>query len=333
MNDYTEILGNDILIKSLKAAAAHDRINHAYIFDGERGIGKMSAAKAFAKTLNCEEGGPVPCGHCTSCRTFDSGNNPDIFYIEEKKAITVDTVRQKINKEIMTSPFNYRFKVFIIKDAHTMNIQAQNAFLKTLEEPPEYAVFLLLSQNFNALLATILSRCILFRLRPLPQPVLKELLLKRGFEQIEADMMSHYACGVVGRALELHNDEGFKALSELAMQLCLKTETFGLTEMNRKAEELKKEYKDNVPLLLELMYFIYRDALVYKISGRADRLIHSSRKSDIESICGKATSKKLLTACEAIENARRRCSAGADIQFVFEELFYKIATAKALLSR
>ena len=326
------LLNNDILINSLKAAISHNRVSHAYIFDGERGIGKTTAARAFAKALNCEEGGPVPCGKCSSCRTFDSGNNPDIFYIAEDKNITVDTIRRKINKEVITKPFAYKYKVFIIKDAHTMNQQAQNAFLKTLEEPPPYVVFLLLSQNFNALLTTVLSRCILFRLRPLPQPMLKGHLLKLGFTSDEAEMFSHYACGVVGRALELRNDENFKALTEDAMSLCLKINGFDLVTMNREAAAMK-ERRAEIRQLLELMYFIYRDALVYKITEKKERLIHASHFGDIKKLCADHTEKRLLNACEAIETAQKRILANTDIQFVFEELFYKITTARMLLAR
>ncbi len=332
MNGDTVLLNNDILIKSLRSAIEHGRVAHAYIFDGERGIGKTTAAKAFAKALNCEEGGTTPCGKCFSCRTFESGNNPDIFYIEDESGIKVDTVREKISREVMTKPYSCRYKVFIIKDAHKMNARAQNAFLKTLEEPPPYAAFLLLSQNLDALLATVQSRCMLFRLKPLPQPMLETHLLNLGIERSEAEVLSHYACGIVGRAIELHNDDNFKALSEEAMQLCLKMKGFDLIEMNRTAEKLK-DRKDEIKTLLELMYFIFRDALVYKLTQREEKLIHTARADDIKKLSAQYTAKRLMTACEAVENAWRRISANTDARFVFEEFFYKMITAKELLAR
>ena len=107
MNSYSDILNNELIINSLKVAVKNGRVNHAYIFDGEKGIGKTSLAKAFAKTLNCEKGGEEACGECTSCRTFDDGNNPDIFYIENW------TMTFDIKIMLMTV-----FKGFINKNAY-----------------------------------------------------------------------------------------------------------------------------------------------------------------------------------------------------------------------
>ncbi len=323
MNSYSDILNNELIINSLKAAVKNGCVNHAYIFDGEKGIGKTSLAKAFAKTLNCEKGGEEACGECTSCRTFDDGNNPDIFYIENEKGIKVDDVRLKINSQIMTRPYTNRFKIFIIKDADMMNVQAQNAFLKTLEEPPEFVKFLLLSTNFNRFLVTILSRCVLFKLRPLSQPQLCALLIKKGFTPYEADTAAHYSNGVVGRALELHGSEEFENLSRFALDLCVRMKSLDLIDMYKETDALKDK-KDQFDTLLQLMYYIFRDALVYKVTSDPDRLIHSAHLSEIQKICADFSQRRLTKACDAIEYARRRRAANGNFQFTAEELFYSI---------
>lgn len=170
MNNFKDISGNENLINNLKNSISADRVNHAYIFEGQKGMGKITIAKAFAKALNCSEGKSDSCNECISCKSFDSNSNPDIIYVTHEKAgITVDDVRVQILQQAAVKPYNCRYKIFIVPEADKMNIQAQNALLKSLEEPPVYAKFMLLCENSNKFLSTILSRCVLFKLKPLPQ--------------------------------------------------------------------------------------------------------------------------------------------------------------------
>lgn len=324
MNDYDTVLSNDILIKSLKTAVRHDRVSHAYIFDGEHGMGKHTVAAAFAKTLNCERGGEVPCGECLSCRSFDDKNNPDIFYIQPQNGvIKVDEVRDNINLQVLTRPYSYKYKIFIISDAEKMNIAAQNAFLKTLEEPPDYVIFLLLTQNFNALLPTILSRCVMFKLRPVPQEDIKKYLVGKGCGAEEADMLSHYACGAIGRALELRGSERFAEISAFAFDICLNIKGWDVLELYARTNALK-EHKDDAADILRVMGYILRDALICKLTGGTKHLIHTHRTADIRDICSRFTARQLMRACDAVEHASMRIAAKMDMQFTAEQLYYNI---------
>lgn len=169
MHSFSDIYGNALLLRHLQQAVAGGRVSHAYLLTGSTGSGKRLIADTFAKTLQCEESGTEPCGHCKSCSAFDSGNHPDIVYVRPtKKTLGVDDVREQILEDVSLKQYRYRYKIYIVEQADTMTVQAQNALLKTLEEPPAYAVFLLLAENQTAFLPTILSRTVTLHIRPLP---------------------------------------------------------------------------------------------------------------------------------------------------------------------
>ncbi|MBR6328317.1 MAG: DNA polymerase III subunit delta [Lachnospiraceae bacterium] len=158
---YKDIRGQDSVISQLKKTVETGQISHAYIFNGARGTGKKTAASIFARALLCEAGGSEPCDRCPSCRQALAGGNPDIKeLVHEKANIVVDDIREQINADIITKPFSAARKVYIVPDAHRMNPQAQNALLKTLEEPPSYATIILVTENIDALLPTVRSRCV-----------------------------------------------------------------------------------------------------------------------------------------------------------------------------
>ncbi|MCL2204468.1 MAG: hypothetical protein FWB88_11090 [Defluviitaleaceae bacterium] len=139
------------------------KVGHAYILEGESGL--LESANAFAKALNCLEGRDEACNGCISCRVFDSGNHPDTLYVTGTKAtgIGVDDVREQVLLPMAMKPFTYRCKVFILDKAETLTPAAQNALLKTMEEPAPYGVFLLLAHSVESLLPTVRSRCVVLR--------------------------------------------------------------------------------------------------------------------------------------------------------------------------
>lgn len=171
MYSFKEIEGNEHIIKSMRRAVKNKMVSHAYIISGAEGSGKKLIASAFAKALLCDERADEPCCKCVSCRTFDGGNNPDMIYVYPKKtkALSVDDVREQITSDVNIKPYNHDYKIYMIPKADTLTVQAQNALLKTLEEPPEYAVFILLAENTAAFLPTVLSRCVLFDIKPASQ--------------------------------------------------------------------------------------------------------------------------------------------------------------------
>ena len=149
MPGFEEIVGHEQIVTHLKSAMKLGKVSHAYILSGEKGCGKKLLADVFAETLQCEKGGTEPCGSCHSCVQARSGNHPDIIHLmhEKPNSISVDDVRQQIVNDVLVKPYSGKYKIYIVPDAEKMTAAAQNALLKTIEEPPAYAVILLLANT------------------------------------------------------------------------------------------------------------------------------------------------------------------------------------------
>lgn len=330
MNNFKDILGNERLISNLKNSIAHDTVNHAYIFEGERGMGKKTIAKAFAKLLNCYEGKTEPCEKCSSCLSFDSDNNPDVIYVtRSKSAITVDDVRTQIIRNVSIKPYNCRYKIFIIQDADRMNVQAQNAFLKSLEEPPIYAKFLLLCENSNKFLDTIISRCVLFKLRPIPQLKVADYLKnKTDLTNEEAVLYASYSQGNIGKALVMAQSEEFKDNRNIAINAVSELDSCDMIGLYKLADSFKDYDKAKCDEILENMFLLYRDALVYKMTGSKKNVIQKDIFYVVEKI-SKTFSAALINSCEAINITRNNINiSNANKQMAIEALFFKIKEKK-----
>ena len=189
MPDFNDILGNGQIKKNIKSAIANGNVNHAYILCGPVGSGKKLIANAFAKAIQCE-GENVPCGECQSCRMFESGNNPDVLYPVpvKTKVLGADDIRDQIVKPASVKPYMFNKKVFIVDNADKMTIQAQNTFLKTLEEPSGYCIFMLVAESLDGFLPTVLSRCVILRTEPVNTKNIFSLLVSKGIDESTASI-------------------------------------------------------------------------------------------------------------------------------------------------
>ena len=157
--DFSSVRGQEHIVKTLTNQIQADRIGHAYLFCGTRGTGKTTVAKIFAKAVNCENPGPNgPCGECAMCKAIEEQSSMNVVEIDAASNNRVDDIRQVID-EVQYSPAEGRFKVYIIDEVHMLSTSAFNALLKTLEEPPQHAIFILATTEKHKILPTILSRC------------------------------------------------------------------------------------------------------------------------------------------------------------------------------
>ena len=231
MPGFEEIVGHEQIVTHLKSAMKLGKVSHAYILSGEKGCGKKLLADVFAETLQCEKGGTEPCGSCHSCVQAQSGNHPDIIHLmhEKPNSISVDDVRTQIVNDVLIKPYSGKYKIYIVPDAEKMTAAAQNALLKTIEEPPAYAVILLLANNASALLPTILSRCVMLSLKPVADDKVKQYLMEHvQVPDYEADVCVAFAQGNIGKAVQLATSDSFNEIKNSALHL-LKNVSIGIT--------------------------------------------------------------------------------------------------------
>ena len=224
MSGFKEIIGHKNIIQYIEKVSASDMVSHAYIMNGEKGSGKRLLADFFAMDLQCENRDPdgEACGRCRSCSQAMSGNHPDIIFIRHEKAttISVDEIRTQLNNDIVIRPYSSKYKVYIVPHADMMSVQAQNALLKTIEEPPEYAVIILLTENAEVLLPTIRSRCVILKLRNIKDQLIKKYLMEQmEIPDYKADICAAFAQGNMGKAISLASSEHFNDIKEEIVQI------------------------------------------------------------------------------------------------------------------
>jgi len=180
MLSYNDIYGQDNIKNYLKMIKQKNKIMHAYIINEEKGMGAQELAKVWAAHLLCKNDLNECCKKCHSCIQMKADLHPDFIFISpyKKNSIGVDDIRESINSTLNIMPYMGGYKIYVIKDAHKMTVQAQNALLKTIEEPPEYVIIILLCTNMDMLLETIKSRCIKLRLLPQAEDAIKKNLIK-----------------------------------------------------------------------------------------------------------------------------------------------------------
>jgi len=172
---FEEVVGQQHIVATLQNAIKNNKLAHAYLFCGPRGTGKTSVAKLLAKTINCTSDGNRPCGKCANCIDIQESTHPDVIELDAATNNGVDEVRELIDK-VKYAPMQGKYKVYIIDEVHMMTASAFNALLKTLEEPPEYCIFILATTEPHKVLPTIVSRCQRFDFNKVPTPLIKDRL-------------------------------------------------------------------------------------------------------------------------------------------------------------
>ncbi len=328
MSGFKDVVGHKDIIDYIENAVKAEKVSHAYILNGEKGSGKKLLANLFAMSLQCqdrEEDGDA-CGKCQSCKQAVSSNQPDIIKITHEKpnSISIDDIRNQVNRDIEIKPYNSKYKIYIIADADMMTVQAQNAILKTIEEPPQYAIILLLTENADTLLPTIRSRCVMLKLRNIRDQLIKKYLMEQmQIPDYKADVCVAFAQGNMGKAIMLATSEHFNEIKEEAVHLLREINEM---EINDLMEVVKNcnSFKMDITDFLDVIAIWYRDVLIYKATINVDRVIFSDQLKYIKIRASKSSYEGIETILEALEKAKARLKANVNFELTMELLLLTI---------
>ncbi len=322
MVGFAQIIGQEHIKEHLQGAIGSRMVSHAYILQGEAGMGKKLLADTFAMTLLCESGETEPCMTCHSCKQALSGNHPDIRHLipEKEGVIKVGEVREQIVNDVSIKPYSSPYKIYIVPNADTMNATAQNALLKTLEEPPEYVCILLLCKNAQLLLETIRSRCIQLNIRPLRDEQVKGYLMKNmQIPDYQAMICAAFARGSIGRAKALLKNDDFEELRQETAHLLKNLPNMNILEMG---DEIKKISGLSVGIVefLDYLYLWYRDILLCKATGNTENLLHLEDRQMIAAIANRCSYEGIEQVLTKIEDTKAKVNTNVNPDMALEIL-------------
>lgn len=323
---FEDIIGQEQIKEHLLNALSAKKISHAYIINGEKSSGKEFIAKIFAMALQCEGEGLDPCQECHSCKQALIDSHPDIIRVTHEKpnTISVEDIRAQVNNDVGIKPYSGAYKVYIIGEAEKMTVQAQNAILKTLEEPPQYAVIMLLTSSVNSLLPTILSRCVVLNMKPVADDLVKEYLMEKlQVPDYKAEVCTAFARGNVGKAKALATSEDFENVKAEALSLLKYIKDMDLGEVIAAVKKIT-DYKLQINDYLDICAIWYRDALLFKATHDVNHLVFREEIQALRRMVQNCSYEGIETILKALENAKRRLDANVNFELTMELLMLTI---------
>ncbi len=338
MADFSDIIDQEQMKEHMQHVLKTDKASHAYIISGENGSGKEFIARIFAKALQCQnrqEKGEYleACNECPSCIKALSENHPDIITITHEKpaSIGVDDIRLQLRDDVVIKPYESRYKIYIIPEGEKMTAAAQNALLKTLEEPPSYIVIIILTSNINAFLPTIISRCIVLPMKVARDDSIRKYLMEEcHVVDYKAMLCASFARGNVGKALDLASNERFETLKNETIELVTRLKHLEIHDIMDRvhmllepADEDDKASKKGIDLgqyedFMDILIFLFRDMLVYKATQNDDHLIFTDKVSYISSVTADISYEEIGNIIKEMEIAKSRISSNVNIDLALE---------------
>lgn len=328
---FDELLGQNDIKKRLAENVASGHVGHAYLFNAPKGGGKKTFATEFAKMCMCtapSEDGSA-CGKCQACVLNESKTNPDIIRVRpeaDKKMIVIDQIRDEIEETSVKAPIFSKKKIYIVEDAEKMNEQAQNALLKTLEEPPEYISIFLLSENVESMLDTIRSRVVRVDLkRNSDSEILKKTEALAKNKEINKALLCAYADGIIGRAVDfIQNDDNASQRSEIIRHLP------GLFDRNVDSRVAIQKIIDAKNKKYDFFFFqmtsFLRDAMIMSRVGNKAKIMNPDYREELEKLYREVGYYRLKAAIAAVNECYRKLSLNAIAELAVEDMLLKFSS-------
>ncbi len=322
---FSQIFGQQKQLEVLRAALGNNRLHHAYLFTGPEGVGKRTTALALALALNCMENNGDFCGVCVECARVSDRNHPDVRMVEllaGKKEISIQQIRD-LEKELRYHAFSGGRKIAIIDPATALNAASQNALLKTLEEPPENALMILIAPSAGALLPTLRSRCLRVSFGPLPRELIARfLVLEKGMKPGDAEVLAALSSGSLGAALEMDGRELREHRRAWSGVLgSLKAGDY------RGAMEAAEALGGSREEALDFLHWAeswYRDLFVHALRGDAEGAVNLDLLDDLQRESAVVELDRLLASAAAAAGAARKIQRNLNRRMVLEQFFFGV---------
>lgn len=326
---FAELIGHSKQLQSMRAALANQRLHHAYLFTGPEGVGKRTIALALAKAVHCSELTGDYCGRCVNCASIIDSNHPDVRFVQTlpgKKEISIQQVRE-IERELRFRSFSGKRKIAIVDPAASMNVAAQNALLKTLEEPPENSLIVLVTPNAGGLLPTLRSRCLRLSFAPLSRAQVAAFLqAEQKIKAEEAEVLAAMSMGSIGVAVNLDQ----QALSEkrriwTGMLSALKAKDY---QGAMAAAEALAASREEALEFLNWAESWYRDLLIHGVTREADELVNLDMLPQIEQHSAEFGAKRALGALARITEATAGIQRNLNRRMVLERFLFGVVEGR-----
>lgn len=325
MTSHWPVFGHDWAVEQLRKSIAHGRVRHAYLITGADSVGKNTLAHAFAMALNClnPDEGLRPCGQCRPCKLIASGSHSDILYgelDENTGALKIEAIRA-VTRGLAMKPFEARYRVAIFPHFDNAQPRAQDALLKTLEEPPPTAVLILLARSTEALLPTINSRSQVIGLRPVELAQVRDVLMERfGVEGEQAELLARLSGGRIGWAIQAAHDPALLEQREQALGML--EASLGQTRAERfnLAQDLSRD-KLVLAGVLELWQSYWRDLVLLKSGDARVKVANSDRSVALQRLALTMTEEEALQALRATRDLLNNLQYNLNLRLALETLF------------
>ena len=322
-----------VVLKMLKNSLKKNRLAHAYLFEGMKGTAKKEISTILTKSILCENNinDYVPCETCSNCKRINHGNHPDVHIVEPEGLSIKKNQIQSLQEEFSKTGVESNQKIYILVHADKMTTNAANSLLKFLEEPNAETTAILLTEQIQQILPTILSRCQVLSFTPLSPTEMAKQLVSKGIKSNEAPLLAHITNNL-DEALSLSTDDWFVQAQRIVVKLyeALKGAPLeALIALQREWSFHFKE-KDQIDRGLDLLLLLYKDLLYIQL-GKQNQIVYVSEKERLESYALKSSNQRLTEQMSAIFEAKRKLQGNMNPQLLMEQLVLELQEGSSVV--